>query len=73
MSFDQKVQGASRAEQAAGPGVGKRTLTEQFIQRGEDASTPATADVHAAAAHGTSGIPTALPHLDQIQRLFATT
>lgn len=73
MSFDRKVQdagSASRAEQTAGPGVGKRTLAEQLVQRREDASTSAVGDVHAAAAHGTSGAPTTLPHFDQIQRLF---
>lgn len=73
MSFERKVQGAgsgSRAEHAAGPSVGKRTLTEQLVQRREEAGAAAAGDVHAAAAHGTSGAPTTLPHLDQIQRLF---
>ncbi|HEX7836383.1 MAG TPA: DUF4157 domain-containing protein [Kofleriaceae bacterium] len=50
--------------------MGKRTLTEQLVQRREDASASAIGDVHAAAAHGTSGTPTALPHREQIQRLF---
>jgi hypothetical protein len=36
VSFDQKVQGArstSGAEQMGGSAVGKRTLTEQLVQR----------------------------------------
>jgi hypothetical protein len=52
--------------------VGKRTLTEQLVQRLEKTGASAGGDVHAAAAHGTSGAPTALPHIEQIQRSFGS-
>jgi len=73
VSFDRKVKGAgpaSAAEHGAGASVGKRTLTEQLAQRLEAAGASAGGNVHAAAAHGTSGAPTALPHFEQIQRSF---
>ena len=73
MSFDQKVQragGVSAAESAGSASVGKGTLTEHLVQRREEAGGSADRDVHAAAAHGTSGTATALPHLEPIQRLF---
>ncbi|HEX7837524.1 MAG TPA: DUF4157 domain-containing protein [Kofleriaceae bacterium] len=73
MSVEQKVQDAgstSVTAQADGVTVHERTLREPFARHREEASASAPSDVHAAAAHGTSGTPTALPHLEQIQRLF---
>lgn len=60
------------------PGPGKQTLTSQLpipaapVQRRavESAEPVGGGDVHAAAAHGTSGGGTALPHGDMIQRAF---
>jgi hypothetical protein len=58
----------------AGLVPGKQTLTSQLdaaIQRRAKATTTADGpDVHAAAAHGTSGAATTLPYVDQIQRSF---
>jgi uncharacterized protein DUF4157 len=57
------------------PGPGKQTLTstlpvpEAPVQR-QSTEPVGGGDVHAAAAHGTRGGGTALPHLDTIQRLF---
>ncbi|HEY0482464.1 MAG TPA: DUF4157 domain-containing protein [Kofleriaceae bacterium] len=73
----QRTTGAAASaagEHAATPG--KRTLTEDLpqiapVQRKEAAGAAAAgADVHAAAAHGTSEAGTSLPHLDWIQQTF---
>src|SRR5262249_61082112 len=73
VSFERRVQRMTQVGRAAAVeaiAAGKRTLTEQLVQRrAEDA--PTGADVHAAAAHGTSGAATTLPHLASIQQLFA--
>ena len=78
MSFDRSSnRDSSRAgatpDAASGLGPGKQTLTAQLdaamIQRRAAEHTPST-DVHAAAAHGTSGGATALPHHAQIQQSF---
>lgn len=72
MSFERRVQ---RVTQAGGSATveaiaaGKRTLTEQLVQRSAEGVATGT-DVHAAAAHGTSGAATTLPHLAPIQQLF---
>jgi hypothetical protein len=65
------------AADSAALAPGKQTLTSQLpvpeapVQRRAESTTPVGAgDVHAAAAHGTSGSGTALPHLDRIQGLF---
>ena len=58
---------------AAPIGPGKQTLTAQLdaaiVQQRAAARGP-EADVHAAAAHGTAGSATALPHLASIQQAF---
>ena len=63
--------GATGAAQMVGPG--KQTLTSlldaaMVQQRAAGGATPT--DVHAAAAHGTSGSATTLPHLAPIQQSF---
>jgi len=72
----QRTTGDGSATANADPALvpGKRTLTEDLplippVQRAA-ASPAAGADVHAAAAHGTSEAGTSLPHLDWIQRTF---
>jgi len=75
VSFDRKEKGvgpASAVKHGPGTSVGKRTLTEQLVQRLEKTGASAGGDVLAAAAHGTSGAPTALPHIEQIQRSFGS-
>jgi hypothetical protein len=76
MSFDRSsAPGRPRtqdASEALSPSVGKQTLTSQLdapVQQRAGTIT-ATTDVHDAAAHGTSGPTTGLPHLEQIQRSF---
>src|SRR5262245_52656825 len=63
--------GADSAAGARGASPGKSTLVGALpVQmRGEPKGDDAS-DVHAAAAHGTSGSATALPYLDTIQRAF---
>jgi hypothetical protein len=78
VSFDRSPDhgsGGHVAPAAAAPaiGPGKQTLTTQLdaamVQRRATEPAP-SAQVHAAAAHGTSGGATALPHQAQIQQLF---
>jgi Protein-glutamine gamma-glutamyltransferase/Domain of unknown function (DUF4157) len=72
VSLDRRVQrtgGRSEAQRSDEVGAGKRTLTEQIQRRGEPGQS-SDGDVHAAAAHGTSGPSTTLPHLAPIQQLF---
>jgi hypothetical protein len=78
MSFDRSSKpgsGRSSAPVDAAPalGPGKQTLTSlldaSMVQRRAAAPAPAS-DVHGAAAHGTSGNATALPHHAQIQQSF---
>jgi hypothetical protein len=66
--------GGDRGPAPAAPlGPGKQTLTSQLdaaiVQQRAAARAP-EADVHAAAAHGTAGSATALPHLAPIQQAF---
>jgi hypothetical protein len=73
---DHRSGGGGGAGGAGGVGAaspGKTTLVGALsVQlRGEPAGDDAS-EVHAAAAHGTSGNSTALPYLDTIQRAFGT-
>ena len=80
MSFDRssapRRSQAGASDTASSPAPGKQTLTAQLpvapVQRVASAAdaTAGAADVHAAAAHGTRGPATALPHREQIQRSF---
>jgi hypothetical protein len=72
---------AGSSASASAPGPGKQTLTGQLdagsgaasVQRRAAEGAPGErdgGDVHRAAAHGTSGGATALPHVAQIQQSF---
>jgi uncharacterized protein DUF4157 len=81
VSFDRSSRGPGGGASGRGPaatasrsalGPGKQTLTSQLdaaIVQQRAARAP-EADVHAAAAHGTRGSTTALPHHAQIQQAF---
>ncbi len=60
------VQRASRP----GPAESEPADHCELVGPGHGSPIPPLGDVHAAAAHGTSGAGGALPHLDQIQRSF---
>jgi hypothetical protein len=81
VSFDRSSRGPGGGAPGRGPaatagrsalGPGKQTLTSQLDQAivQQRAAHAPEADVHAAAAHGTRGSATALPHRAQIQQAF---
>ena len=55
---------------AASPASIARAVVAQLKEGASDTARPAPTDVHAAAAHGTSGSGGSLPHLAEIQRAF---
>lgn len=78
MSYERDARRGTVGKAASAPEarvVGKQTLTSGLeaapVQR-HAAGTTAGADVHQAAAHGTRGPATTLPHLDVIQRSFGS-